>query len=119
MILTNAQMYESLPVLQQAREETGLLGYAVAVNLRKLASEPALVEYSHKRDALLAEHGTDAGGGKFNLTAEGAAAFYAALEPFGQIETDVAVLQVAPEVFYGGKLTSGQMYTLAWMVKEG
>lgn len=119
MILTNAQMFDSIPVLQQASGETGLLGYAVAVNLRKLSTTPELVEYSRKRDELLAEYGTDAGGGKFNLTAEGAAAFYEALEPFGKIEAEVAAMQVAPEVFYSGKLTSGQMYALAWMVKEG
>ena len=117
MILTNAKMFESIPVLAQAKDEKGLLGYAIAVNLRKLTTET--VEYSRKRDELLAEHGTDAGGGKFNLTAEGAAEFYAALEPFAQIETEVAVVQVVPEVFYGGNLTSGQMYALAWMVKEG
>lgn len=117
MKMTNAQMFDSLPVLQQAKNETGMLGYAIAVNLRKLSTET--VEYSRKRDELLAEYGTDAGGGKYNLTAEGAAAFYKALEPFAQIETDVAVLQVEPAVFYGGNLTSGQMYALAWMVKEG
>lgn len=116
MILTNAQIYDSIPVLAQAKDEKGLLGYAVAVNLRRLTAE--VVEYSHKRDELLAEYGTDAGGGKYNLTAEGAAAFYEALQPFAQIEADVAVLQVAPEVFYGGNLTSGQMYALSWMAKE-
>jgi hypothetical protein len=52
------------------------------------------------------------------LTAEGAAAFYDALQPFGQIEAEVAVMQVSPEVFYGGNLTSGQMYAISWMVKE-
>lgn len=118
MILTNSQMFDSIPVLQQASSETGLLGYAVAVNLRKLATAPELVEYSRKRDELLSVHGTDAGGGKFNLTAEGAAAFYEALEPFGKIEAHVAVLQVPPKVFYGGGLTGGQMYTLNWMAKE-
>ena len=117
MKMTNAQMHDSIPVLAQAKDEKGLLGYAIAVNLRRLATETQ--EYSRKRDELLAEYGTDAGGGKYNLTAEGAAAFYAALEPFAQIETDVAVLQVEPAVFYGGNLTSGQMYTLSWMVKEG
>lgn len=118
MKMTNAQMFDSIPVLQQASGETGLLGYAVSVNLRKLSTVPELVEYSSKRDELLAQHGTDAGGGKFNLTAEEAAAFYKALQPFGQIETEVAVMQVVPEVFYGGSLTSGQMFALAWMVKE-
>lgn len=116
MILTNAQIFDSVPVLVQAKDETGLLGYAVAVNLRRLTAEAG--EYSRKRDELLAEHGTDAGGGKFNLTAEGAAAFYAALQPFAELEVEVQVMQVPPEVFYGGNLTSAQMYALSWMVKE-
>lgn len=116
MILTNAQILESIPVLHQAKDETGLLGYAVAVNLRKLTTEA--VEFSNKRDELLAEYGTDAGGGKFNFTPDAAAAFQNALQPFAELETDVQVMQVAPEVFYGGGLTSAQMYALAWMVKE-
>lgn len=118
MILTNAQMFDSIPVLAQAKDEKGLLGYAVAVNLRKLSAEVAV--YSQKRDELLAEHGTPdpETPGKFNLTAAGANAFYAALQPLAQIETEVAVMQVTPEVFYGGNLTSGQMFALSWMVKE-
>lgn len=116
MILTNAQILESIPVLHQAKDETGLLGYAVAVNLRKLSTE--VVEYSNMRDQLLAQYGTDAGGGKFNFTPDAAAAFQKALQPFAELETDVQVMQVAPEVFYGGGLTSAQMYALAWMVKE-
>ena len=116
MILTNAQIYDSAPVLAQAKDETGLLGYAVAVNLRRLTAEVG--EYSRKRDELLAEYGTDVGGGKFNLTAEGAAAFYEALRPFAELEVEVQVMQVPPEVFYGGSLTSAQMYALSWMVKE-
>lgn len=119
MILTNEQMHDSIQVLSQAREEKGLLGYALAVNLRKLAGEATLAEFSRKRDELLAQHGTDKGGGKYDLGPVAAAAFYADLQPFAKIETDVAVMQVAPEVFYSGNLTSGQMYALAWMVKEG
>lgn len=118
MKLTNRQIYDSVVAMAQAKDETGLLGYAVAVNLRKLQQLPEFVEYSRKRDELLAAHGADIGGGKYNLTTQGAAAFYAALEPLEGIEADVAVLQVAPEVFYGGGLTSGQMYALNWMEKE-
>lgn len=116
MILTNAQIFDSIPVLAQAKDEKGLLGYALAVNLRRLSTEAQ--EFSRKRDELLAQHGTDAGGGKFNLTREGAAAFYAALQPYAELQTEVQILQVTPEVFCGGNLTSGQMYALAWMVKE-
>ena len=116
MILTNAQMYESIPVLAGAKDEKGLLGYAISVNLRKLTGET--VEFSRKRDELLAEHGTPAGEGRYNLTPQAAAAFQAALQPYAELTAEVAAMQVAPEVFYGGNLTSGQMYALSWMVKE-
>ena len=116
MKMTNAQIYDSIPVLSQAKDEKGLLGYAIAVNLRRLSAE--VREYAAKRDELLAEHGTDAGAGKYNLTREGAAAFYAELQPFAELETDVQIMQVDPATFYGGNLTSGQMYALSWMVKE-
>lgn len=117
MIFTNAKMFDSIQVLSQAKNETGLLGYAISVNLRKLSLET--VEYNRKRDELLAVHGTDKGDGMYDLTREQAAAFSKDLAPYALIESDVAVMQVPAEVFYGGKLTSGQMYTLAWMVKEG
>lgn len=116
MKLTNAQMFESVEALSRAQEEKGLLGYAIAVNLRRLSTE--LTEYNRTRDALLAEHGTEAGGGRYNLTPDAAAAFYEALRPYEGIETDVAVMQVPPDVFYGGGLTSAQMYALGWMAKE-
>lgn len=116
MILTNTRILESVQVLAKAKDEKGLLGYAVAVNLRKLSAE--VEEYARKRDELLAEYGTDTGDGKFSFTPDAAAAFQAALQPFADLEVDVSAMQVAPEVFYGGNLTSGQMYALAWMVKE-
>ena len=116
MVLTNAQIYDSIPVLAQASEEKGMLGYAVAVNLRKLRGE--VMEYSRKRDELLAQYGEDAGGGKFNFTAETAAKFHAALQPYAELQINVDVMQVPVEVFCSGNLTSGQMYALGWMVKE-
>ena len=118
MLLTNAQMFDSIPVLTQAKDEKGLLGYAVAVNLRKLSAE--VQEFSKKRDELLEAHGTQTedAPGRYTLTPEGAAVFMAELQPFAELETDVQVMQVAPEVFYSGNLTSGQMYALSWMVKE-
>lgn len=116
MIFTNAQIFDSVQVLAQAKEEKGLLGYAVAVNLRKMGGE--ITEYTKKRDELLAEHGKDLGGGKFSLAPEGVAAFLEALRPFSELKTDVAIMQIAPDVFYSGGLTSAQMYALSWMVKE-
>ena len=116
MILNNAQMIESLVVLSKA-EEKGMLGYAIAVNRRKLATEAQ--EYSKKRDELLQEHGTDIGEGKFQLLPENAAKFFEALQPFSELTTDVSIVQVTPDVFCSGNLTSSQMYTLNWMVKDG
>lgn len=115
MKLTNAQIFESIPVLAQA-EEKGMLGFAIARNRRVLAAE--VQEYARKRDELLEQFGTKEEDGKFTLTAQAADAFYKALEPFAQLEVEVAAMQVTPEVFCGGELTSSQMYTLNWMVKE-
>lgn len=116
MLLTNAKILESIPVLAQAAEEKGLLGYAVMVNLRKLRTEVA--EYAQKRDELLEEYGTAAGNGQYDLSPDAAAAFYKALEPYASIEVEVAAMQVPVEVFYGGGLTAAQMDVLSWMVKE-
>lgn len=116
MILTNAKILESVQVLAQATEEKGLLGYAVMVNLRKLRTEVA--EYSKKRDELLDKYGTTDGSGKYDLTPDAAAAFYAELEPYATLEVEVAAMQVPVEVFYSGGLTAAQMDVLSWMVKE-
>ena len=115
MRLTNAQMFESLAVLSQVEEE-GILGFAIAQNRRRIADE--LKEYLAKRDELLAEHGEDAGAGKYTLTPEAAKAFTEALKPYADMTADVAVRQVSVDDFCGGSLTSSQMYVLDWMVKE-
>lgn len=115
MKLTNAQLYDSLHVLAQA-EEKGVLGFAIARNRRKIAEE--LKEYMAKRDELLAEYGTEESAGTYKLTPEAAQAFSAALRPFAEMTADVAVHQVTAEEFCSGNLTSSQMLTLEWMVKE-
>ncbi len=115
MILDNAKMFESVLLLSQI-EETGMLGYAIAVNRRKLIAEVS--EYASKRDELLAEYGTDVGEGKFQLATENAARFFEALRPYSELTADVSVMQVTPDVFCSGNLTSSQMFTLGWMVKE-
>ena len=115
MKLTNAQMFDSLLVLNQV-EEKGVLGFAIAQNRRKLSEE--LKEYSQKRDELLKEYGTDEGDGRFTITTEKVPAFSMALRPFAEMTTDVAVRQVSEEDFCSGSLTSSQMMVLEWMVKE-
>ena len=116
MKMTNAQMFDSLVVLNQA-EEKGVLGFAIAQNRRKLGEE--LREYSQKRDELLKEYGTDEGDGRFTITADKVPAFSAALRPYAEMTADVAVRQVSEEDFCSGNLTSSQMAVLEWMVKEG
>ena len=116
MILTNEKMLASVAVLSQA-EEKGMLGYAISRNRHKLSEE--VQEYAKKRDELIAEYGVDIGNGKFQLLPENAAKFYEALRPYSELTADVAVMQVSPEVFYSGNLTSSQMFTLDWMVKDG
>lgn len=115
MILTNAQMYDSLLVLNRA-EERGVLGFAIAQNRRKLAEE--VKEYAAKRDELLTEYGTEQEGGRFSFTPEAAAAFSADLRPYAEMTADVAVRQVSEVDFCSGSLTSSQMLALEWMVKE-
>ena len=116
MKLTNAQMFDSLLVLNQA-EEKGVLGFAIAQNRRKLSEE--LKEYAAKRDELLKEYGTDEGDGRFTIASDKVPAFSAALRPFAEMVADVAVRQVSEEDFCSGNLTSSQMVVLGWMVKEG
>ena len=115
MILTNEKMFESVAVLSRA-EETGMLGDAIARNRKKLTDE--VLDYAKKRDELIAEFGEYIGNGQFRLLPENAARFYEALRPYSELTADVAVMQVAPEVFYSGNLTSAQMFTLSWMVNE-
>ena len=115
MILNNAQMLESVTVLSQC-EEKGMLGYAIARNRQKITAE--VLDYSKKRDELLKEHGNDMGNGQFQLMPENAARFFEALQPYSDLTVDVPVMQVSPEVFYGGNLTSSQMFTLSWMVAD-
>ena len=116
MKMTNAQMFDSLVVLNQA-EETGVLGFAIAQNRRKLTEE--LKEYAAKRDELLRKYGTDEGDGRFTIATDDVQAFSAELRPFAEMTADVNVRQISEEEFCSGSLTSSQMLVLDWMVKEG
>lgn len=115
MIMNNKQMFESLMILSQV-EEKGMLGYAIARNRQKLLVE--VQDYSQKRDELLAEYGEDVGEGKFQLQAENAVKFYEALKPYSELTVDVQIMQISPDVFCSGNLTSSQMFALNWMVAE-
>lgn len=113
MKLTNEKMYESASVMS-GLEETGLLGYAIAKNRRKLLEE--LKEYDAKRSEIVSKYGISRGDGTFAIG--DMAKFREELEPYATLESDVDVMTVPVEVFTSGGLTSQQMFALDWMVKE-
>ena len=115
MKITNAEAYQYFQALQDAKE-AGMLGFAIAKNMRKLAGE--LVEYEQKRSELLQKHGEDIGNGKFQLTGEHVLQYLAEMKPFDELAFEFEPMTVSEEVFCGGSLTSDQMYNLFWMVSE-
>lgn len=115
MKLTNSVMWESIQVLSKTNE-TGKLGYACARNLRKLMGECR--EYMEVRDKLLQQYGTPDGTGRYSFEPEKAKEFSKALTEFASISHDVDVMQVDEETFCSGGLTTKDMFTLEWMVKE-
>lgn len=115
MKLTNEQMLNSIVMLAKL-EEKGMLGFAIAKNRKKLTDE--CKEYSEKRDELLKEFGEDIGNGQFQLPPDKVNDFLEALKPYAELEVDVAVMTVSPDVFCSGSLTSSQMFALDWMVTE-
>jgi hypothetical protein len=115
MKMSNEQMWEGIQALSCVKE-TGKLGYACARNLRRLMD--ACKEYIEVRDRLMMEYGKDEGGGKFTFEPDKAKAFSEAIREYSIIEHEVDVFQVSEDVFCGGGLTTREMYTLDWMVKE-
>jgi len=115
MKLKNRDALVSILVLKNTKE-TGKLGFAIAKNARKLSEE--LVEYNNIRDGLLEKYGKDDGYGEFTLTKDNLARLNEELEQYSEIEIDFEPMTVDEETFYGGNLTSDQMYALMWMVKQ-
>lgn len=114
-IFTNEQMYESASVMSQV-EETGMLGYAIAKNRRKLIDE--VKEYDTKRTELLKKYGKDSGDGRFELSSSDHFLFIEEITPFSSLTSEIDVVTVSLDVFTGGTLTSQQMFVLDWMVEE-
>lgn len=116
MILTNKQMFDSLVVMSNL-EETGVLGYAIAKNRRKLMDETH--EYAKIREELLKKYGSDLGGGNYELKGEKTVKFFEELKPYDELTVDVPVVCVSEEAFCSGSLTSSAMFALDWMVRAG
>lgn len=115
MELTNAQMWESIQVLSNARE-TGKLGYACARNLRKLMD--GCHEYMQIRDKLLEKYGTDDGSGHYTFEDDKANLLAKELMEYAVISHEIDVMQIDEDTFCSGNLNSKEMFTLSWMVKE-
>lgn len=115
MTFTNEQMFNCLVVLS-GLNETGMLGYAIARNRRKLETESK--EFAEKRDELLKEFGTEVNNGQFQLVGENLIKYAEALKPFSELTAEVDIMRVSQEVFCSGSLTSSQMYALDWMVED-
>ena len=115
MKIKNVDAYNSFAVMQ-ASKETGILGFAIAKNMRKMANE--LVEYDNKRNELIQQYGVKTEGNQYQFTAENAKKFYDEMAQYDEVEIEFEPMQVSEEVFCGGTLTSDQMYALMWMVKE-
>ena len=115
MKITNAEAYGSFGVLQELKEK-GVLGFAVAKNMRKLADE--LVEYDARRNEAIQKYGAQMGDGRFSFTPENAEQFGMEMSEYDSIKFDFEPMRVSEEVFCSGSLTSDQMYALMWMVEE-
>lgn len=111
----NVDAYNAFFVMQQTKE-TGMLGFAIAKNMRKLANE--LIEYDSKRNELIKKYGTQTEGDRYQFTADGSKRFYEEMKPFDELEIEFEPMTVTEDVFVCGNLTSDQMYSLIWMVKE-
>lgn len=115
MKMTNAEAYGSLGILQELREK-GVLGFAIAKNMRKLADE--LQEYDSKRNECIRKYGTQLEGDRYQFSTGAAEKYYAEMEPYDRIEFEFEPMTVSAETFCGSNLTSDQMAVLMWMVKE-
>lgn len=115
MKLRNINAYNSFLIMQQTKE-TGMFGFAIAKNMRKLSNE--LIEYDSKRNELIKKYGTQTEGNRYQFTAEDSKRFYEEMKPFDELEIEFEPMTVTEEIFVGGNLTSDQMYSLIWMVKE-
>lgn len=112
--ITNAQAYEVLMTITQT-QETGLLGYALAKNRRRIEAE--LATYLETRQEIINKYAVDGEEGRY-IPEDRLMDANAELLPFNALPCEFEPYTVSPEVFTGGGLTSEQMYTLDFMVKE-
>lgn len=115
MKLTNDKIFAGIQILE-GLHETGKLGYACARNLRKLRD--AGKEFMDKRDELIMKYGEEMEDGRYTIPADKIPALNAEISEYSEIEHEVDIMQVSPDVFCSGSLDSQAMYKLDWMVEE-
>lgn len=123
MLLKNIEMEAYINILRGHLDKDGLLGYAVARNIRAL--ETASVEYVDVRNRLIRKYGTnevDAAGnetGRFGLSTSSTEfkQFRKELTPYAAIEHDVKITKI-PYTSVIGILTASEILDLDWMLED-
>ncbi len=117
--MTNEELSTNVNVLSAA-QETGVLGLALAKNLRKLKTEGK--EYLDVKDAAVKKYGE-------KLTLKDGRTFFfipddkkeeceAEYADLMDVTCEVDIATVSEDVFCSGNLTSAQMEVLLWMMED-
>lgn len=117
MKFTNEGMVQAIDILSTL-SETGVLGYAIARNLRKLREEAK--DYIAIRSAAVQKYGVQVDDGKaYEIKgSENVKNFREELGDLPNVEVDVDIFQIDVNTFTSGNITSDKMGALFWMVKE-
>lgn len=117
MRLTNNDMYKYICTLSECMETTGLLGYAIARNYRKLLD--AAKEYLEAYQKTLEKYGAEDTNGELRLDckSENFQKFIDEITPLSRIEHNVEIMQV-PIKESIGQLSAKQIVDLDFMLSE-
>ncbi len=119
MKLTNQQMDMALNVLQEISTKTsGKLGYIVAKNMRILANE--LVEYNKIKDETIKEFGSPDDEGHYSIKVDSPEfkQFVAKMQEYADIETDVNIITIDPELIYSTDITGAEINAILFMIND-
>lgn len=121
MLLTNTKMHEYIDSLSQCLDCTGILGYAIARNYRKLQEEAAdYLQMYNNAIMKFGEETTLPDGSKtytLNIQSEQYAKFIAEIEPLSTVEHNVAIMCV-PYKEAINKLSAKQILSLDFMLRD-
>lgn len=119
MKLTNQQMDMALNVLQEISTKTsGKLGYIVAKNMRILSNE--LVEYYKIKDETIKELGSPDDEGHYSIKVDSSEfkQFVAKMQEYADIETDVNIITIDPELIYSTDITGAEINAMLFMIND-